>query len=455
MTTSWRIINGRVFDPANDIDGESREILVHEGRIVDALPDDASPRTLDATGLVIMPGGVDIHCHIASPSVNAARSLCGQEHATHVHRCNHDQGLRSGSGVLTPSTFTTGYQYAALGYTSALEAAVSPTGARQTHMQLADTPNLDAAMLLLLANHEQLIGLIDHDQTEDATAFIGQMLRRTGAWGIKVVNPGGVASWRRHPEHHTIETLDDTIADTGVTPRKILEQVTTAAEALGLPHAPHIHANRLGLPGNVEITLDTIDALAGRRAHLTHLQYHAYGEGDQEQVTSAVDRLLPAFAENPQLTADVGQVIFGDAVTVTADTPLEHLLWRLTGTSTTGYISLEGELESGCGVMPITYRNTHRLHALQWAIGLELMLGCENPWQMMLSTDHPNGGSFVGYPRIIGALMNRAVREEIAAAAPTDALASSGLSSMTREMTLAEIAVITRAAPARTLGLIH
>jgi len=32
-------------------------------------------RTLDATGLVVMPGGVDMHCHIAGPKVNTARKI--------------------------------------------------------------------------------------------------------------------------------------------------------------------------------------------------------------------------------------------------------------------------------------------------------------------------------------------------------------------------------------------
>ena len=78
-----------------------------------------------------MPGGVDIHCHIASTAANRARAMQGEEHATHVHKapCSHDHNLvdrhlfRAGTGNLTPSTFVTGYRYAALGYTTALEAA--------------------------------------------------------------------------------------------------------------------------------------------------------------------------------------------------------------------------------------------------------------------------------------------------------------------------------------------
>ena len=35
-----------------------------------------------------------------------------------------------------------------------------------------------------------------------------------------------------------------------------------------------------------------------------------------------------------------------------------------------------------------------------------------DPWQVMLSTDHPNGGSFLSYPKLIRLLMDRAFRED-------------------------------------------
>ncbi len=47
------------------------------------------------------------------------------------------------------------------------------------------------------------------------------------------------------------------------------------------------------------------------------------------------------------------------------------------------------------------------MHALQWAIGLEWYLLVEDPWRVAMSTDHPNGGSFLAYPQIIRLLMDR------------------------------------------------
>ena len=149
MATSLRIINGKVYDPANNIDGEVREIFVQDGRIVADAPADAC--TIDARGMVIMPGGVDIHCHIAGPKVNLARKLQPEDHRHDPHPGT--LYTRSGTGGTVPSTFATGYRYATLGYTTAMEAAVTPIGARHTLEELHDTPVIDKGFYVLLGNN--------------------------------------------------------------------------------------------------------------------------------------------------------------------------------------------------------------------------------------------------------------------------------------------------------------
>jgi formylmethanofuran dehydrogenase subunit A len=75
---------------------------------------------------------------------------------------------------------------------------------------------------------------------------------------------------------------------------------------------------------------------------------------------------------------------------------------------------------------------------------------------MVLSTDHPNGGSFMSYPDLIRLLMDRAYRDEKLKSVNQKMLAGSALADgITREYTLNEIAIITRAGPARQLGLTH
>jgi hypothetical protein len=59
-----RIRGGTVYDPANGIDGVERDICIDNGTIVDSVP--APAAVIDARGMVVMPGGVDIHSHVAS-----------------------------------------------------------------------------------------------------------------------------------------------------------------------------------------------------------------------------------------------------------------------------------------------------------------------------------------------------------------------------------------------------
>jgi len=125
LISPLRIVNGRIYDPANGIDGVVRDLCLQDGKVVDEVPPDA--KRIDARGMVVMPGGVDIHCHIAGPKVNLARKVQPEDHRQDVHL--RTGVTRSGTGGTVPSTFTTGYRYAALGYTAAMEAAVTPLAA--------------------------------------------------------------------------------------------------------------------------------------------------------------------------------------------------------------------------------------------------------------------------------------------------------------------------------------
>ena len=237
-----------------------------------------------------------------------------------------------------------------------------------------------------------------------------------------------------------------------VTPRQIVREIVAAANDLGLPHPAHIHCNQLGMPGNWRTTLETMRAVEGRRAHFTHIQFHSYGggEGDEFSMSSRVRELAEYVNAHPNITVDVGQVLFGDAMAMTADGAAGYFLHQLYGGR---WFNCDIECESGCGVTPIKYRRKSVVHALQWAIGLEWYLLVEDPWQVMMSTDHPNGGSFLAYPQIIRLLMDREFRREQLARCPAAVRERTMLAELDREYTLEEIAIITRAGPARALGL--
>jgi formylmethanofuran dehydrogenase subunit A len=448
-----RITGGQVHDPANGVDGEARDVCIENGRIVATLPPDAP--TLDAGGMVIMAGGVDIHSHFASSSCNHARRLLPEEHAADPASAPallDGEGLpRSGGGGTVPSTFTTGYRYAGLGYTTVFDAAVAPVMARHSHAEMDDTPCLDAGFFALLGNDEYLLRQIAAGERERARDYVAWLLGATGAYAVKVVNPGGVEAWKAGQRNLT--GLDQPLEGRGVSARAILETLTDAVNALQLPHPTHIHGNNLGQPGNSATTLATMQALAGRRAHFTHLQFHCYGGAEGTGWASAAARVIDYVNSHPEISTDVGQVMFGPAATITADGPVEYLLWQSSGRK---WVNIDVELETGCGIVPYSYKEKAAVSALQWAVGLELFLLAKDPWRVVLSTDHPNGGSFLAYPNLIQLLMDRSVRDEALGRVNQKLLAGSALlDGLAREYTLNEIAIVTRAGPARLLGLRH
>ena len=108
--SSLRITGGTIYDPANGIDGQVGDIWIVDGRVVEtpAEPDASADRTIDATGLVVMPGGIDMHCHIAGPKVNMARKMRPEE-KRQAEVVPRTAKTHSGTMGSVPSTFATGY----------------------------------------------------------------------------------------------------------------------------------------------------------------------------------------------------------------------------------------------------------------------------------------------------------------------------------------------------------
>jgi formylmethanofuran dehydrogenase subunit A len=444
-----RIVNGRVYDPANGVDGVTQDVCIRDGRVVAEVPPEA--KKIDARGMVVMPGGVDIHCHIAGSKVNMARKVQPEDHRQDVHL--RTRITRSGTGGSVPSTFATGYRYAGLGYTTAMEAAVTPLGARSTLEELQDTPVIDKGFFVLVGNNVLLYRLLQEGRRDEFRQAIAWWLSATKAYAPKLVNPGSDEMWKGQ-RNANVTLLDQPIASFDLTPRKVIAAFIEAGNELGLPHPVHIHCNNLGHTGNFETTLETMRIAEGRRAHITHIQFHSYGSvagKSADNPTSKAAEIAEYINTHPNISADVGAVMFGRSTSMTADAPLAYMLRRFGGGK---WVNVDTEMESGCGIVPFTYQDRVYTNALQWAIGLELFLLSNDPWRMVFSTDHPNGGSFMTYPRLIRLLMDREFRKQEMARVNQDAMGHSGLGDcQQREYSLYEIAIITRAGPARLLGL--
>jgi formylmethanofuran dehydrogenase subunit A len=147
---------------------------------------------------------------------------------------------------------------------------------------------------------------------------------------------------------------------------------------------------------------------------------------------------------------DMGQIIFTDTTTMTADGPFQYDLYGLTGNK---WVNHDVETETSAGIVPFRYRRKSYVHAVQWSIGLELALLIKDPWKIFMTTDHPNAGPFTSYPKIIGWLLSKKAREATMRRINPRAKSQSFLPSIDRELSLYEIAVMTRAGQAKALGL--
>jgi formylmethanofuran dehydrogenase subunit A len=439
-----RITGGKVYDPANGMNGVVKDICIADGRIV---ADVHGGRTLDAAGMIVFPGGVDIHTHVAGAALNFARAMT-PENQRKALPFFHTQDLRAGLGGTTPTTFATGYLYAGMGWTTVVEAAVPVLSAKHTHEELRDTPIVDKACCLLMANNEIVLDLLEADEIERAKHVVSWLIGAAKTYGVKAVNPGGVAAWKWGKDAKTLSQPIEGYSK--VTAGKIIASLARIVDELQLPHPLHLHCNNLGAPGNVATTIETMKVLEGRRGHLAHLQFHAYGGDDWHTLRSEAAALAEYFNTQPNLTADAGAILFGDAVTITADGPWQHLLYQLTGHK---WGNLDVENETGCGIVPYVYRGSNLVNAVQWAVGLELLLLIKDPWRIFLTTDHPNGACFWRYPEIIRLLMSADHRRECLKTLPAKALPRITLPELDRQYTLSEIAIITSAGPARALGM--
>jgi formylmethanofuran dehydrogenase subunit A len=184
--------------------------------------------------------------------------------------------------------------------------------------------------------------------------------------------------------------------------------------------------------------------------HVVHVQFNALDGENYMNVKSGAAKIAKYVNANPHVTLDLGQAIFTNTTTMTGDGPWQFRLWNLTGNK---WVNSDVEMEAGAGVVPYTFRKNNSLNAIQWAIGLELALHIYDPWRVYMTTDHPNGGPFIYYPTVIAWLMSRKARTDTMLDINKAVMRRTTLSSIYREYTFREIAIITRAATAKVLGL--
>ncbi len=464
------IRNGSVFDPLNGINGDKKDIFIREGKVVPSLSsvEQRDALVIDARGKTVMPGGVDSHSHVAGTKVNAGRLMRPEDHYKSVR--TKTAITHSGSGYTVPSVYKQGYDYAAMGYTTVFEAAMPPLEARHTHEEMRATPILDMGAYMVLGNNWFIMRYLKEGDVEKAAAYTSWMLRTHKGYGIKCVNPAGVENWGWAKN---VSGLDQPNIHFEVTPRELIRGLAEVNEMLGLPMSLHLHANNLGHPGNWETARDSLMITSGmepsnksqlewgetqesarrrQTVYLAHAQFSAYGGTSWRDFCSGAADLAKYINQVDDVVIDSGSVPFGPATTMTGDGPAQHDLYMITGQK---WSNTDVELECGSGVLPLVYMKSSPVHSVQWAIGLEVMLLIDDPWKTIMTTDHPNGGIFTQYPLLLTWLMSKKARDDTAKECHKWAYDKSTLGGVDRELSLYEMAIVTRANPARTIGMAY
>ncbi len=440
-----KLTGGIVYDPAQRLDGAIRDLFIQDGVIVqDPGADIRIDQVYDVTGKVVMAGAIDIHSHIAGGNVNTARVLLPEQHRNHMAR-----RLNQPFSTAKWSTTDTGYRYARMGYTTVVEPAMLPVNALDVHLQMADIPILDTGALAILGNDDLLLRLMrDKASQAQINDYVGWTLHATRALGLKVINAGGANAFKSNVRQFD---LDDIVPDYGVSSRQILQTLQRATYELGVPHPVHVHCNNLGVPGNVETVLATMEAAQGLPMHLAHVQFYAYGKEGTRGFSSAAAQLMEGLRRYPNISMDVGQVLFGQTVTISGDVIAQYS--RHQDASPNKWVMWDAECEGSGGVVPYRYRETSFVNGLQWAIGLEMFLLAEDPGRVFFTTDHPNGAPFTCYPQLFRLLMDYEYRLACLDKLHPDVVAMTLLKDLKKEFSFYEIALMTRAAAAALLGL--
>ncbi|MGO9134312.1 MAG: formylmethanofuran dehydrogenase subunit A, partial [Methylovirgula sp.] len=350
-----RLSGGRVIDPANGRDGIG-DLWIRDDRIIDP-PNETPDVVHDVTGKIIMAGAIDIHSHIAGGNVNTARLLLPEHHRAHVAR-----------PAMTPlstagwSTFETGCRYAAMGFTTVIEPAVTPHHALHAHLELADIPIIDKGTLSVLGNDDFLLSLIRDGAGPAAIAdYVGSTLNATKGIGVKCINAGAAMAFKHNVRSFA---LDDIVPEYNLSSRTIVEALQQAVTDLGVPHPLHLHTNNLGIGGNVETAIATIEAARGRPLHLAHLQFYSYGKEGKRGFSSGAAELAEAVNAHPNVTVDVGQVMFRQTVTISNDVLRQ---FNAMGTASPKKSVIYDGDSNGGGIVPFNYRSNNYYNAVQWA----------------------------------------------------------------------------------------
>ena len=221
------------------------------------------------------------------------------------------------------------------------------------------------------------------------------LLAAAEGYAVKLVNPGGVEVWKWSGGNGGARRPCGPLRGHAAADHRGADP---AVDDLGIPHPAHIHANNLGLPGQLRDDARGHRDLEGRRGHFAHIQFHSYGGGRAARLRSQIPELADYVDAHPGLSIDVGQILFGDTTSMTAYGPRGQFLHGVTGWK---WFNDDIEPEDRLRHPPDRVQAPEPRPRPPVGDRPRVVPAREGPRRVALSTDHPNGGSFLAYPQIV------------------------------------------------------
>ena len=438
-----QVKNGFVFDPFNKIEGETKDILIENGKVVDKFTNNNDVLEINAKGKTVVPAAVEPHAHIASQQLNWVRLLGS---------ANQDfQNIWRG---LTLNAIAK--NYISNGYTFILEANVFPSLTKQTIFDLKRLPILDKAFLLNPSNLWALELEYQKDMIEEGAAFLSDLLEKVKGFGLKAYNPFEAENWNWKVVRKSITEKGRLFNFTAM---NAYEKLPRFVEHLGLPHSIHAHIEGYESQiskENLLVALTKVKALGLKpnpktnfeikRSQIFHLAH-----GSSYNIDGDNSELIKFYNENQDFDMDLGFIGF-DALNplITSDRYLINKLSNSADSSRLIRASVESEGDSFATIR--TFSKKKKEDCVMWANAIDLALNIP-PWQLQFSVNYPNYADITNLPEIASWLISTGAREQFVKDMDASFLKENSLNGNDKMLTFNDFVILTRSSPAKSLGI--
>ncbi|MFO8018782.1 MAG: amidohydrolase family protein [Promethearchaeia archaeon] len=430
------IKKGTVVDPLNEIEGETKDILIEDGKIVEKFSNESDIKEIDASGKTVIPAAVDTHTNVASQQVNWARLLGSA-----------NQQFRETWGDFSLSTISR--DYIANGYTFILETNVFPSFAKQTHLNFQYLPVLDKAISLNVSNLWALESEYQKNHYKQAAVFLGDLVKRTKSYGLSSINPFEAEEWNLKNLREDIKQEGRLYNFLGI---DVYETLIEANEQLGLPNSVQAHIEGYeasNAKNNLKILLDKVESLEldfseqAERSHIVQIMDAPSlntGENNEE--------FIQAINGSNRINIDLSVIGFDEInPLITSDRRLYNKY-----NETQEVIQSGMEMEGDLFVTLRKFDKQEALFSTLWANAIDLALNIEDKWKVQLSYSFPNYSHPNKAPEIATWLLSPKARKKFIDKLNPEGILDSVKKSDDR-LSFTEYVIITRAGPAQSIGL--